>query len=80
MAQIDDKLLEEIVGNSGTQLAGRISGKDASRLGNIWDPKFSKELTQQMVSQEDFHWTYKMRAASRPGTTHTYPVLATTAT
>ena len=64
MAQIDDKLLEEIVGNSGTQLAGRISGKDASRLGNIWDPKFSKELTQQMASQEDFHWTYKMRAAS----------------
>ena len=64
MAQIDDKLLEEIVGNSGTQLAGRISGKDASRLGNIWDPKFSKELTQQMASQEDFHWTYKMRAAA----------------
>ena len=64
MAQIDDKLLEEIVGNSGTQLAGRISGRDASRLGNIWDPKFSKELTQQMASQEDFHWTYKMRAAS----------------
>ena len=64
MAQIDDKLLEEIVGNSGTQLAGRISGKDASRLGNIWDPKFSKELTQQMASQEDFHWTYKMRATT----------------
>ena len=64
MAQIDDKLLEEIVGNSGTQLAGRISGKDASRLGSIWDPKFSKELTQQMASQEDFHWTYKMRAAA----------------
>ena len=64
MAQIDDKLLEEIVGNSGTQLAGRISGKDASRLASIWDPKFSKELTQQMASQEDFHWTYKMRAAS----------------
>ena len=64
MAQIDDKLLEEIVGNSGTQLAGRISGKDASRLGNIWDPKFSKELTQQMASQEDFHWTYKMRVAA----------------
>ena len=33
MAQIDDKLLEEIVGNSGTQLAGRISGKDASKFG-----------------------------------------------
>jgi len=72
MAQIDDKLLEEIVGNSGTQLAGRISGKDASRLGNIWDPKFSKELTQQMASQEDFHWTYKMRAA--PGQEQPTPI------
>ncbi|MDH3203571.1 MAG: TraM recognition domain-containing protein, partial [Nitrosopumilus sp.] len=72
MAQIDDKLLEEIVGNSGTQLAGRISGKDASRLGNIWDPKFSKELTQQMASQEDFHWTYKMRAS--PGQEQPTPI------
>jgi len=72
MAQIDDKLLEEIVGNSGTQLAGRISGKDASRLGNVWDPKFSKELTQQMASQEDFHWTYKMRAA--PGQEQPTPI------
>jgi len=64
MAQIDDKLLEEIVGNSGTQFAGQISSKDASRLGSIWDPKFSKELTQQMASQEDFHWTYKMRVVA----------------
>ncbi|MDH3764190.1 MAG: TraM recognition domain-containing protein [Nitrosopumilus sp.] len=72
MAQIDDKLLEEIVGNSGTQLAGRISGKDASRLGNIWDPKFSKELTQQMASQEDFHWTCKMRAS--PGQEQPTPI------
>ena len=64
MAQIDDKLLEEIVGNSGTQFAGQISSKDASRLGSIWDTKFSKELTQQMASQEDFHWTYKMRVTA----------------
>ena len=63
-AQITDKLLEEITGNCGTQLAGRISGKDASKLASIWDPRFSKEIQQQLASQEDFHWTIKMRAAS----------------
>lgn len=62
-AQIDDSLLEEITGNCGTQLAGRISGKDASKLAKIWDPRFSNEITQQLASQEDFHWTIKMRAA-----------------
>ena len=61
-AQISESLLEEITGNCGTQLAGRISGKDASKLANIWDPKFSKEIQQQLASQEDFHWTMKMRA------------------
>ena len=62
-AQISESLLEEITGNCGTQLAGRISGKDASKLANIWDPKFSKEISQQLASQEDFHWTIKMRAS-----------------
>ncbi|MGI9567740.1 MAG: TraM recognition domain-containing protein [Nitrosopumilus sp.] len=63
-AQISESLLEEITGNCGTQLAGRISGKDASKLANIWDPKFSKEISQQLASQEDFHWTIKMRVAA----------------
>jgi len=61
-AQISESLLEEITGNCGTQLAGRISGKDASRMANIWDPKFSRQIQQQLASQEDFHWTIKMRA------------------
>jgi hypothetical protein len=63
-AQISDSLLEEITGNCGTQLAGRISGKDASKLANIWDPRFSKEIQQQLASQEDYRWTIKMRAAA----------------
>jgi len=62
-AQITDSLLEEITGNCGTQIAGRVSGKDASKLANIWDPRFSKEIQQQLASQEDYHWTIKMRAA-----------------
>ena len=63
-AQISESLLEEITGNCATQLAGRISGRDAIRIANIWDPKFSKEIQQQLASQEDFHWTIKMRASA----------------
>ena len=71
-AQISESLLEEITGNCGTQLAGRISGKDASKMANIWDPKFSKEIQQQLASQEDFHWTIKMRAS--PGSEQPTPL------
>ena len=71
-AQISESLLEEITGNCGTQLAGRISGKDASRMANIWDPKFSRQIQQQLASQEDFHWTIKMRAT--PGSEQPTPV------
>jgi len=71
-AQISESLLEEITGNCGTQLAGRISGKDASKLANIWDPRFSKEIQQQLASQEDFHWTIKTRAA--PGSEQPTPL------
>ena len=71
-AQITDSLLEEITGNCGTQITGRISGKDASKLANIWDPRFSKEIQQQLASQEDFHWTIKMRAA--PGEEQSTPL------
>ena len=71
-AQISESLLEEITGNCGTQLAGRISGKDASKLANIWDPKFSKQIQQQLASQEDFHWTIQMRA--NPGSEQPTPL------
>ena len=71
-AQISESLLEEITGNCGTQLAGRISGKDASRMANIWDPKFSRQIQQQLASQEDFHWTIKVRAI--PGSEQPTPM------
>lgn len=48
-AQINDKLLEEITGNCGTQFAGKVSGRDAGRIAQIWDPQFSKEIQQQLA-------------------------------
>ena len=61
--QISDKQLGLITGNSGTQLIGKVNGKDASRISQIWDPQFQKELLQQFASQEYFHWTIREKAA-----------------
>ena len=63
--QISDKQLGIISGNSGTQLVGKVNGKDAVRIAHIWDPQFQKELLQQFASQEYFHWT--IREKSPPG-------------
>ena len=60
--QISDKQLGIITGNSGTQLIGKVNGKDASRIAQIWDPQFQKELQQQFASQEYFHWTIREKA------------------
>ena len=60
--QISDKQLGIITGNSGTQMVGKINGKDAARIAQIWDPQFQKELLQQLASQEYFHWTIREKA------------------
>ena len=60
--QISDKQLGLITGNSGTQLIGKVNGKDASRIAQIWDPQFQRELMQQFASQEYFHWTVREKA------------------
>ena len=60
--QISDRQLGIITGNSGTQLVGRVNGRDASRMAQIWDPQFQGELRQQLASQEYFHWTVRERA------------------
>ncbi len=70
--QISDKQLGLITGNSGTQLIGKVNGKDASRISQIWDPQFQKELMQQFASQEYFHWT--IREKSPPGEEQPPPI------
>ncbi len=70
--QISDKQLGIISGNSGTQMIGKVNGKDASRIAQIWDPQFQKELQQQFASQEYFHWT--VREKSPPGEEQPPPV------
>ncbi len=70
--QISDKQLGIITGNSGTQLIGKVNGKDAARIAQIWDPQFQKELMQQFASQEYFHWTIREKAP--PGEEQPPPV------
>jgi energy-coupling factor transporter ATP-binding protein EcfA2 len=62
LSQIDHELLETIVGNTATQIYGRVSGMDASKIAQIIDPHFSKELTDQITTQPDFVFTIKMRS------------------
>ena len=63
--QISDRQLGIISGNSGTQMVGRVNGRDASRIAQIWDPQFQRELTHQLASQEYFHWTVREKAQSK---------------
>lgn len=60
--QISDKQLALITGNSGTQLAGKVHGRDASRMAQMWDPQFAKDLTQRLAGQEYFRWMIRERA------------------
>ncbi|MEM3063956.1 MAG: type IV secretion system DNA-binding domain-containing protein [Candidatus Nitrosotenuis sp.] len=62
LSQIDHELLETIIGNTATQIYGRVSGTDASRIAQIIDPHFSKELTDQIATQPDFVFTIKIRS------------------
>jgi len=61
LAQISSDLVETIVGNTATQIYGRVSGIDASRIARIVDPYFSDGLTNQITAQPDFVFTAKAR-------------------
>jgi len=71
-SQLNDDLFEIVIGNAGTQLVGRVSGKDAGRFGDAWDPRYSKELKSQLATQEYHHWTARMVAGG--GETQPLPV------
>ena len=76
-AQLDDNLFEVIIGNAGTQFVGRVSGRDAGRFGDAWDPAYSKELKQQLATQEYHHWTARLVAGggeSQPLPVQFWPV------
>ncbi len=64
VAQINAELLETVVGNTATQIYGRVSGIDASKIAQIIDPHFAKDLTGQITTQPDFIFTAKMRPPS----------------
>lgn len=61
IAQISTEILETVVGNTATQIYGRMSGSDAGNVSRIIDPHFSKEITDQIATQPDFVFTAKTR-------------------
>lgn len=72
LAQIPSELLQTIVGNTGTQIYGHVSGIDAAKIAKIIDPQFANDLVDQLASQPDFVFTMKMRAS--PGQEQPVPL------
>ena len=72
LKQLQDDLLSKITGNFGLQMAGRLEGADASRLGTAWDPKYKDDLTKQIASQPKYRWTAK--ATAGPGKEQPLPL------
>ncbi|TVL97629.1 MAG: hypothetical protein CV087_22165, partial [Candidatus Brocadia sp. WS118] len=64
LSQIDTSLLETVIGNTASQIYGRVSGIDANRIAKAIDPHFAKELTDQITAQPDFVFTARTRPAS----------------
>lgn len=64
LSQIDTNLLETVIGNTATQIYGRVSGIDATRIAKAIDPHFTKELTDQITMQPDFVFTARTRPTS----------------
>lgn len=60
LKQIDDSLLSAITGNFGIQMAGKLDGQDAGRLGQAWDPRYADMIRQQIAVQPRYRWTARM--------------------
>ncbi len=65
--QLNDRLFEIITGNAGTQFVGRVTGRDGGRFGDAWDPKYARELKEQLATQEYHHWTVRPIAGGGGG-------------
>lgn len=74
--QLQNDMFESIVGNCSTILSGRVSGIDAARMGKVMDPKFAKQLTDQLAAQPDWIFTVKVRAP--PGDEQPTPITFST--
>ncbi len=72
IAQISPEILETVVGNTSTQIYGRMSGSDAGNISRIIDPHFSQEITDQVATQPDFVFTAKIRPP--PGNQQSLPI------
>ena len=72
LKQLHDDLLSKITGNFGVQMAGRLEGGDAGRIGTAWDPKYKNHLMEQIAIQPKWRWTANSAAA--PGKEQMLPV------
>ncbi len=72
MGQMDRELIDLVLGNCGTQIAFQVSGPDAKRLAESWDPQFFREITQELTTLPE--WLFLTRIRSAPGRERSPPV------
>lgn len=65
--QVDDKMLASILGNTSTQIAGRLSGEDAARIARNWEREqiLERQIEARLVTLPD--WTFLVREMPGPG-------------
>ncbi len=65
--QVDDQMLASILGNTSTQIAGRLSGEDATRIARNWerDVTLERQIEARLVTLPD--WTFLVREMPAPG-------------
>jgi len=76
MGQMEDRALIDLtMGNAGTQLAFQVSGADAKRIAESWDPAYFKEISQELTTLPE--WLFLARTRPKPGGERAPPMKVT---
>jgi energy-coupling factor transporter ATP-binding protein EcfA2 len=62
LAQLDERLLRTVLGNTAVQAAGALAGEDARRLARNWDPQFADEIERTLVTMPFYTFMVRTRA------------------
>jgi hypothetical protein len=64
LAQLPEEIRASVLANCATQISFRCSGDDAAALAKTWDPRYFKEITNELATLPDFVALVRLRASS----------------
>jgi hypothetical protein len=64
LAQLPEEIRASVLANCATQISFRCSGDDAATLAKTWDPRYFKEITNELATLPDFVALVRLRASS----------------